>query len=72
MKARLPGRIEDISSLLTSARPAVAHRHYHKTGTLRTFDVVLWSADKVLERTADGLILVVPVHPDEEVEQIVR
>ena len=72
VKARLPGRIEDISSLLTSARPAVAHRHYHKTGTLRTFDVVLWSADKVPERTADGLILVVPVHPDEEVKQIVR
>ena len=71
VKARLPGRIEDISSLLTSARPAVAHRHYHKTGTLRTFNVVLWSADKVPERNADGLILVVPVHPDEEVEQIV-
>lgn len=71
-QANLPRRIEDISHLLTSARPAVAHRHYHETGTLRTFDVVLWSADKILESNGDGdgLILIVPVHPDEEAGQI--
>ncbi len=33
-KVRAPERLEDISGLLTSSRPAVAHRHYHTTGTL--------------------------------------
>ena len=62
-RVRAPERIEDISALLTPSRPAVAHRHYHETGTLRTFDVLLWTRGTKGERSADGLILVAPVYP---------
>ena len=61
----LPERIEDISAFLTTSRPSVAHRHYHQTGTLRTFEVQLWTRGHIRERGADGLILVAPVYPGE-------
>ena len=63
---RFPERLEGIAPVQTLARPAVAHRHYHATGTLRTFDVLLWTGERVQRRTADGLILIVPVYPGEE------
>lgn len=72
VQVRVPKRIEEISSLLTATRPAVAHRHYHTTGTLRTFEVALWTGDKIPERTTDGLILVAPVYPDEDAKQVIR
>ena len=65
-RIRVPERLEDISALLTTSRPAVAHRHYHQTGTLRTFDVLLWTRGQIGERSADGLILVAPVYPGED------
>ena len=65
MAVRAPERLDDISALLTTSRPAVAHRHYHQTGTLRTFEVLLWTRSPIAERKADGLILVVPVYPGE-------
>lgn len=65
-RIRAPERIEDISALLTTSRPAVAHRHYHQTGTLRTFEVLLWTREDIGERSADGLILVAPVSPGED------
>ena len=65
-RIRAPERIEDISTLLTTSRPVVAHRHYHQTGTLRTFQVLLWSRGHIGERSADGLILVAPVYPGED------
>ena len=68
LQVRRPKRLEDISSFLMPVRPAVAHRHYHETGTLRTFDVVLWTGGNIGERNSDGLILVVPVYPGEERE----
>lgn len=68
MQVRRPERLEDISSFLTPARPAVAHRHYHETGTLRTFEVRLWTGKNIGKRNADGLILVVPVYPGEDPE----
>ena len=65
-KVRAPERLEDISALLTTSRPAVAHRHYHHTGTLRTFEISLWRRGQIDERRADGLILVAPVYPGED------
>ena len=67
-KIRAPERLDEVSPLLTTARPAVAHRHYHETGTLRTFDVALWSGRELGKRRADGLILVAPVYPGEDRE----
>lgn len=71
-KVRVPERLDDISSLLTSSRPAVAHRHYHSTGTLRTFKVLLWTGGVVGKRSADGLILVAPVYPGENRNKVLR
>ena len=71
-KVRAPKRLEDISPLLTSSRPAVAHRHYHATGTLRTFEVRLWTDKNVDKRSADGLILVAPVYPGEDRKKVLR
>ena len=67
---RMPERVEDVSALLTPSRPAVAHRHYHATGTLRTFEVVLWTGGDVGSRSADGLILVAPVYPSEDRKKV--
>ena len=49
-KIRAPERLDAISTLLKSARPVVAHRHYHATGTLRTFEVLLWTGGNVGKR----------------------
>ena len=65
-RIRAPERLEDISALMTNSRPAVAHRHYHQTGTLRTFEVLLWTRGHIGGRSADGLILVAPVYPGED------
>ncbi len=62
---RAPERLHDVAHLLPAPRPLVAHRHYHETGTLRTFDVALFDGGEPAPRQADGLVLVVPVHPDE-------
>ena len=69
-RIRAPERLEDISALLTTSRPAVAHRHYHQTGTLRTFEVLLWTRGNLGERSADGLILVAPVYPGEDCTKV--
>ncbi len=67
-----PNRLEGLRSLVTRSRPAVAHRHYHTTGTLRTFELRLWVGDDIPERHADGLILVVPVYPGEDRETVIQ
>ena len=69
IQVRPPERLEDISSSLPLARPAVAHRHYHETGTLRTFEIQLWTGQNIVKRNGDGLILVVPVYPGEHWEE---
>ena len=66
---RAPERLQDVADLLPSPRPLVAHRHYHRTGTLRTFDVQLLDG-AVAPRQADGLVLVAAVHPGEDTEMV--
>lgn len=55
-------RIGAIAGRLPPARPIIAHRHYHRSGTLRTFSVTMSEA----ERDGDGAIVVVPLHPDQD------
>ena len=59
-------RLDGLATILDSTRSIVAHRHYHKTGTLRTFDVTLWTGKRISPRTTDGLIHVVPVYLGED------
>ena len=63
-------RIKNLDSLLTFPRPAIAHRHYHATGTLRSFQVRLWTGGNPTGRKADGLILVAPLYPDEDINTV--
>jgi hypothetical protein len=56
-------RIDGIAAQLPPARQIVAHRHYARTGTLRTFSVAT-SADAA--REGEGVIVVVPLHPDQD------
>ena len=72
LHARIPERLDDVESLWKLARPVVAHRHYHATGTLRTFEVRLWAGGQVAAREADGLILIAPTHPGEDMEAVLR
>lgn len=70
----VPERLEEITSLLPAPRRIVAHRHYHETGTLRTFEIKIWSGTKAnsIESEADGLILVVPIYPNEDRDKVLR
>lgn len=60
-----PRRLHDVSALPRVGRPVVAHRHYHDTGTLRVFDVRLWTGEPLQPSARDGRILVVPLHSDQ-------
>ena len=69
---RAPERLESIRVLPVSSRPCVAHRHYHATGTLRTFEIRLWTGAEPGPRTTDGLILVAPVYPGSQPSTVLR
>jgi hypothetical protein len=57
-------RIDGLTERLPPPRPIVAHRHYHRTGTLRTFAVTTAEGP----REGDGAIVLVPLHPDQDEE----
>ncbi len=48
------------------ARPLVAHRHYHRTGTLRTFSL----SGIATGGTCDGRVVLVPLHPDQDPDEV--
>ena len=78
-QVRDAGGIAALSRLLPPPRPVVAHRHYHKTGTLRAFRVVYATLDE-LERMGpfadgqhfDGEIVVVLLSPSEKATDAVK
>lgn len=59
-------RLHDELSRVTPLRPMVAHRHYHRTGTLRSFAVRIGEVVGETESGSDGLVMVRPSYPDEE------
>lgn len=71
-QVRDAGGIAALSGLLPPPRPVVAHRHYHRTGTLRAFRVAYATLDAVEKmgpfadgQHFDGEIVVVLVPPTE-------
>lgn len=65
----LPSRLDLTKVDLPGIRPLVAHRHYHQTGTMRSFAVVLQDLgerSRVIE--ADGRVIVRAVQPDENLD----
>lgn len=67
-RVRVPAisRIDELAGQLPPARPIIANRHYHRTGTLRTFTV----GSSLEEGGGDGAIVVVPYHPDEDEKEV--
>ncbi len=59
-------RLENDLAELPPVRPIVAQRHYHRTGTLRSFAVSIGNEPPDAYCETDGLILVRPVYPDED------
>lgn len=59
-------RLDEELSRITSLRPMVAQRHYHRTGTLRSFAVRIGDGTVETGSAADGLVVVRPTYPDEE------
>lgn len=58
-------RLDEQLRALPPSRPLVAHRHYHQTGTLRTFSTVVGAGAVASPSQDDGQIIVLPIHPDE-------
>ena len=67
-----PQRLQDVPAVPRVGRPVVAHRHYHSTGTLRVFDVLLWTGEPLEPSVRDGRILVVPLHSDQNRDDELR
>ncbi len=67
-KAAVPEmrRLDEELSRVTSLRPMVAQRHYHRTGTLRSFAVRIGEGAGESGRGSDGLVAVRPTYPDED------
>ena len=70
-KAAVPEmrRLDEELSRVTSLRPMVAQRHYHRTGTLRSFAVRIGEETGETGSGVDGLVVVRPTYPDEEPAQ---
>ena len=67
-KAAVPEmrRLDEELSRVTSLRPIVAQRHYHRSGTLRSFAVQIGGETGETCSGTDGLVVVRPTYPDEE------
>ncbi len=59
-------RLGEELSRVTALRPIVAQRHYHRTGTLRSFAVRIGEDADETGSGTDGLVVVRPTYPDEE------
>ena len=65
-------RLDDELCRITPLRPIVAQRHYQRTGTLRSFAVLVGKEVGETASGTDGVVLVRPVYPDEDPEQARR
>ena len=65
-------RLDTDLATLPSVRPIVAQRHYHRTGTLRSFALIVGDEKTETHHETDGLILVRPVYPDEDQVKVER
>ena len=71
-KAAVPEmrRLDEELSRVTSLRPMVAQRHYHRTGTLRSFAVRTGDVADGTGLGTDGLVVVRPTYPDQEAARV--
>ena len=76
VKVQPAKRLDALLRALPPANALVAHRHYHRTGTLRAFAVVNWSGSgdiaPELPSDCDGAVFVVPQYPDESDQDAVE
>ncbi len=75
-RIRVPAtsRLDGIIAAIPPARPLVAHRHFQRTGTLRSFSTSIRTIDdgKPIRNDGptDGQIVVAVIHPDDDPETI--
>ena len=67
-----PRHLHDVAAFPRVGRSVVAHRHYHTTGTLRSFDVSVWTGEQPITSPTDGRILVVPLNMDQDYDKALR
>ena len=60
-----PGRLDQDIGEATPLRPVIAQRHYHDTGTLRSFAIRFGEAG-ASDNGSDGEIVILPVYPSED------
>ena len=65
-------RLDEELARVTSLRPMVAQRHYHLTGTLRSFAVRIGPTHGEPGPGTDGFVVVRPIYPDEEPARAMR
>ncbi|MEW6451326.1 MAG: hypothetical protein AB1490_11780 [Pseudomonadota bacterium] len=69
VKVQPVSRLDSALRNLPAASPLVAHKHYHRTGTLRAFAVLGWNGaggpPEDLPPECDGAVIVVPQYPEE-------
>ena len=65
---QLDAQVDD----LPSAQPIVAQKHYHDTGTLRTFKIGLLGQSFLPEEQSDGIVFVRPVYPNERLTDVIK
>ena len=64
-----PSHLNDDIAAIPPLRPVIAQRHYHRSGTLRSFLPAFGEAFVDLPDSIDGRIAIVPVNPGEEIEE---
>jgi len=67
----LPTRLDPDLLAHTDPRRLVAHRHYHQTGHQRVFAMLIGAAAE-RPADADGVIRLIPVHPDEDMAAVIQ
>lgn len=61
-----PERLDEDIAQIPTLRPVIAQRHYHRTGTPRSFLATFGETLEVLPTSVDGRIVILPVHPSDK------
>lgn len=64
-----PSHLNDDIAAIPPLRPVIAQRHYHRSGTLRSFLPAFGEGLVDLPASIDGHIAIVPVNPGERIEE---
>lgn len=64
-----PTHLNDDLASIPALRPVIAQRHYHSSGTLRSFQPSFGEELSSLPDSVDGRIIILPVNPRDKIEE---